>query len=257
MRELAQDYGTPSPSPTREPEPTGKGGKGKGKGTQAWDECHRKKARYESSHIQLPSSLILAAAASTAEPEAPATTQASHAAVPAPFNAPEIGVDTMQQSMSSIQISPIPGALNNISGLQSSVLSMATQPSALSTSKALSSTIADKPAPPFAAPTTGADNRISLIVTIRVNAANVPTHLKAMPSQGNTNGSAPAPAFAPAPIPTTAASRAPSAAPTPSAMPAEAAEHGAGTRVYINTKVTYHLLAGMKELAKHKYVLQS
>lgn len=35
-------------------------------------------------------------------------------------------------------------------------------------------------------------------------------------------------------------------------MPAEAAENGAHTRVYLNTKVTSHVLDGMKVLAKEK-----
>lgn len=99
---------------------------------------------------------------------------------------------------------------------------------------------------------TSAGTGLRRIVTLRVNAANVPAHLKATPSQGAPNGSVPTSALAPAPVPTAAASRAASAAPTSSTMPTEAVEHGAATRVYMNTKVTYHLLAGMKELAKHK-----
>lgn len=53
--------------------------------------------------------------------------------------------------------------------------------------------------------------------------------------------------------PPASASRAPSAVPTDrAAMPAEAAENGAPTRVYLNTKVTSHVLDGMKVVAKDK-----
>lgn len=53
-------------------------------------------------------------------------------------------------------------------------------------------------------------------------------------------------------------SRAPSANPQlPPTMPAEAPAHGAPTRVYLNTKVTAHVLDGMKMLALERYVLFS
>lgn len=181
------------------------------------------------------------------------------------MDGPKIDVSSIFQPLSVMQIPPIPGgALGNTLGLQSPTTSMAAQSSGLalksqvsasSTPEAPSSTIAHNPASASLISTSGTGHRPCRIVTLHVHSANVPAHLKAMSSQGNPNG----PAFAPTPAPaaTAAASRAPSAAPTPSAMPAEAAEHGSATRVYINTKVTYHLLAGMKELAKHKYVYVS
>lgn len=200
------------------------------------------------------------------EPEAAANPVATLAIVPAvaPVNEPKFSVSSILPRMSDTQISPTPAALNNIFGLQSPIPSMATQasrltltsrssaPSTLGGPKARSPITAGEPTAWSPAHTTGASSRPSLVVTMHVNAANVPAHLKAMPSQTNPNGSAPTPA----PGPPAAASRAPSAAPTPSAMPVEAAEHGAPTRVYMNTKVTYHLLAGMKELAKQKLVLR-
>lgn len=72
-------------------------------------------------------------------------------------------------------------------------------------------------------------------------------------NNGNhTNGaSSPAAAATPARTSTPTPARAPSAAPA-AVMPADAAENGAPTRVYINTKVTSHLLEGMKVLAKEK-----
>lgn len=39
---------------------------------------------------------------------------------------------------------------------------------------------------------------------------------------------------------------------TNNTMPAEAAENGAPTRVYLNQKVTAHVLEGMKLLAKEQ-----
>lgn len=64
----------------------------------------------------------------------------------------------------------------------------------------------------------------------------------------------PAAASAPTP-PVKAEAVAPTAAASV-AMPAEPAAHGAPTRVYLNARVTQHLMEGMKELALKQYVLR-
>lgn len=262
MRESLRDHGISLPSLasfSSESQPKAKGrsqssSEGQGEMVKICDECHQKKTKCNPGHLHLSSSPGLAAATRSAVPDAlPAI---------APFDASENGAGDILQPLDVAQISAAPRAPNNNFALQSPVTSMATQAScrdlnhessASGSRTAPSSTFANEPA--FSCPSsiTGAGNRPSRIVTMFITAANVPAHLKVMPSQGNPNGSTPTPA--PIPAATAAASRAPSAAPTPSAMPAEAAEHGAATRVYMNTKVTYHLLAGMKELAKNKYVL--
>ncbi|KAJ4396772.1 COMPASS (complex proteins associated with Set1p) component [Gnomoniopsis smithogilvyi] len=216
MRGSLKNYRTTSPSSLPPPKSDPKA-KGMGKSSS---ERHGKTViaceNCHHKHSQFSSSPILAAATRSAEPNAPGTPPDSHApaTVSAPVNALGYGGGSTRQPLSLVHISSAPEALNNIFGSQSTVMSMALQVS-------------------------------------RLDPNHEPSAL-VMASQGNPNGPAPAPATAPATAPVAAASRAPSAAPTPSAMPAEAAEHGAATRVYMNTKVTYHLLAGMKELAKHK-----
>lgn len=104
--------------------------------------------------------------------------------------------------------------------------------------------------------------RLSRIVVLKYNPDRLspsqmqPATTSATTSNHNngnqTNGaSSPAAATTPARTSTPTPARAPSAAPA-AAMPAEAADNGAPTRVYINTKVTSHLLDGMKVLAKEK-----
>lgn len=72
---------------------------------------------------------------------------------------------------------------------------------------------------------------MALLITLKVN----PDRLRQI-----TNSTQP-PSRAPSVNPTSAAAAA--------TMPAEAPAHGAPTRVYLNTKVTAHVMDGMKMLA--------
>lgn len=219
------------------------------------NECYRTKENCHLSHCQALSVSVQAAPALCAELEARSSPPSSHLATLtfAPFRAFQNSIgSTLSQPSNVTQVPPASGALNTF-GLQPSIPSLSAGVLNLGTREALPLISLNEPIFQSPAPITSAGTGPYRIVTLRVNAANVPAHLKAMPSQGTPNGSTSAPA--PAPVPTAAASRAASAAPTPSAMPTEAAEHGAATRVYMNSKVTYHLLAGMKELAKNKSVV--
>lgn len=102
--------------------------------------------------------------------------------------------------------------------------------------------------------------------TTTANTTPITQAITTMFSTTNANGaSSPAAAAATTPARTStptlsgqqqppgSASRAPSAVPADrAAMPVEAAENGAPTRVYLNTKVTSHVLDGMKVLAREK-----
>lgn len=98
---------------------------------------------------------------------------------------------------------------------------------------------------------------LSLVVTLKYNPNRLSRQLQQTLNSNYTNGaSSPAAVATPART-STPTPRAPSAVPadrTPAAatMPAEAAENGAPTRVYLNSKVTSHVLDGMKVLAKEK-----
>lgn len=145
-------------------------------------------------------------------------------------------------SISSIRSAPLRTTRNNMSSvspLSSSPLS--SPPSSGS----------DAPGPPLSTP--------SRVVTLQYDPNKRPILQPAAAAataatNNHTNGaSSPAAAATPART-STPTPRAPSAVPTPAAatMPAEAAENGAPTRVYLNTKVTSHVLDGMKMLAKEK-----
>lgn len=83
----------------------------------------------------------------------------------------------------------------------------------------------------------------------------------AAPRESHSNTMTPVPAAStPAASAPTPPVKAEAVAPTTAAsvaMPAEPAAHGAPTRVYLNAKVTQHLMEGMKELALKQYVLRS
>lgn len=144
--------------------------------------------------------------------------------------------------ISSIRSTPLPTTSNKMSSgspLSSSPLS------------SLPSSGSDAPSPPPSTP--------SRVVTLQYDPNKRPILQPAAAAataatNNHTNGvSSPAAAATPART-STPTPRAPSAVPTPAAatMPAEAAENGAPTRVYLNTKVTSHVLDGMKMLVKEK-----
>lgn len=79
------------------------------------------------------------------------------------------------------------------------------------------------------------------------NTTPTPGPVATTPAPAAISGAAGSPARAPTPVKADANSAAAAVS-----MPAEPAAHGAPTRVYLNTKVTQHVLEGMKVVALKK-----